>query len=208
MGFLKSAFDSVSRIHSKPGYLKRLGSPDLYTAIRTTPSNYFRYLAGPSQTVVPGTEVIVPVATIYGQRRLNVAVNVAPISGTFTFSFDLNGTTVTTGALDFDADQVDIQAALRLIAGCENVTVTGDLQALSFIVDFIGVKLIANAVLNVGSLLGVVVPSYTYSAIAWAAPFIKRGDKIQDASGNYTVTEVIEIPDLGGDIMGYRLRVE
>lgn len=208
MGMMKSAFNAVTRLHSQPGFIKRPGTPDIYSVMRMTPSNYFRYLAGPSYTVVTGSEAIIPIGTIYGQQRVDVAVNAAPTSGTWTIGFDLNGAPVVTGSLDFDADLSDIQAALRLITGCELVTVTGDLQALAFTINFIGVKQIANVVVALGSLVGTATVTYSYVAIAWPAPLIKRGDRILTSAGSFTAKEVIEMPDLGGEILGYRVRYE
>lgn len=205
---MKSAFSAVTRIHSQVGYIKRLGTPDIFSPMRMTPSNYFRYLAGPSQTVVTGSECIIPVATIYGQQRIDAFVDIAPTSGTWTIGFDLNGTPVVTGSLDFDADASDIQAAIRLIAGCENVTVSGDLQSLTVIVNFIGVKQVINLLVDISSLVGPSVVAYLYLAIAWPTPLIKRGDRIVNDSGSFTAKEIIEMPDLGGEILGYRVRYE
>jgi hypothetical protein len=208
MGLMKSAFNAVTRLHSQGGWIKRPGSPDLFTPMRMTPSNYFRYIAGPSQTVVTGSECIIPIATIYGQQRVDVTVDALPTAGTWTISFDLNGTTVTTGSLAFDAIGADIQASLRLISGCENVTVIGDLQSTSTQISFIGVKSASNITVNLGSLVGTATAAYEYKSIAWTTPLIRRGDRILNASGSFTAKEVIEMPDLGGEIIGYRIRYE
>lgn len=209
MGMLKNAFNAVTRVNSQPGFIKRLGTPDIYSPMRMTSSNYFRYLAGPSQTVVTGSECIIPLGAIYGQQRVDVAVNAAPASGTWIFAFILNGSPAMTGALDFDADASDIQAAIRLIAGCENVTVSGDLQHELVTVNFIGVKQVNNISIDISSLVGVATVAYNYKSIAWAAPAIRRGDRIFNSAGViFTVTEVIEMPDLGGETMGLRVRYE
>jgi hypothetical protein len=208
MGFLKSAFDVATRLHSQAGYIKRLGTPDIYSAMRMTPSNYFRYLAGPSQTVVAGSECIIPVSTIYGQQSVTISPDVVPTDGTWTIGFTLNGTPVTTGSLEFDAVGADIQVALRLITGCENVTVVGDLQAGSLVINFVGVKQVTSVSVPIGSLIGTLNVSYVYGAIAWPALAVKRGDRIINSSGTFTITEVIEMPDIGGSILGYRTRYE
>lgn len=41
------------------------------------------------------------------------------------------------------------------------------------------------------------------------SPVIKKGDKlITDIYGQVTINEIIEMPDLGGSILGYRVRCE
>lgn len=41
------------------------------------------------------------------------------------------------------------------------------------------------------------------------SPVIKRGDKIvHDLYGSMAIDEVIEMPDIGGEIMGWRVRCE
>lgn len=208
MGLLKSAFSAVIQIHSQPGYLKRLGTTDIYSPIRTAPSNYFRYLQGPSHTVVTGSELILPVSTIYGQQRIDATIDAAPSAGTWTISFDLNGSTQTSASLDFDADMTDIQTTLRLIAGCEAVTVTGDLQAEAVTINFIGVKSVQNLSIDLTSLTGTATVAYAYLPIAWPTPAVKRGDRLLLTGGSFTATEVIEMPDLGGEVIGYRVRFE
>lgn len=208
MGLLKTAFNQIVRIHSAPGFLRRPGSPDIYSPIRAAQSNYFRYLAGPSHTVVTGAEVVIATSSIYGQQKVTTAVDAPPTAGTWTISFALNGTTVTTGSLAFDAIGSDIQAALRLIAGCENVTVVGDLQSSSTQISFIGVKSAANIALDLSSLTGTASATYDYSAIAWPSPEIKRSDKLILANVSYTAVEVIPMYDLGGEVIGYRVRYD
>lgn len=106
---LRQAFNALSRVHSRAAELKRFGTPDVTTACRITPSNYFRFLEGPSSTTIHGREFVIP--------------------------------------LDSIVDPPD--------------------------------------------------------------PAIKKGDKIVDTVlGGMTIKEIIEIPDLGGAIMGYRVRAE
>lgn len=209
MGVLKPAFNTVCRLHSRPAMLKRLGTPDIFTQVRTTPSQYFRYLAGPSQTVVPGSEVVIPVATMFGQPQVVFLPNLAPTGGTFKLSFkiDGSGSTVTTGDLDFDADDTDIQLAVRLLTGCTNATVTGSLLT-SISILFVGAKSVELASVDSSSLVTTTSVAGVSSYVPWDS-LIKRGDKIIDAAqGSFTVKEIIEMPDLGGDIMGYRVRLE
>lgn len=61
---LRQAFNALARVHSRAVTLKRLGSPDLTTACRITPSNYFRFLEGPSSSTIHGREFIIPVDSI------------------------------------------------------------------------------------------------------------------------------------------------
>lgn len=209
MGILKSAFNAAARIHSRPAWIKRPGSPDLYTAMRMTPSQYFRYLAGPSQTVVTGSECIIPVATIFGQQSATITMDAPPSAGAWTISFVLNGTPVTTGSLDFHAAASDIQDALRLIAGCENVETAGNLVDDGFTtINFIGVKQVENVSIDSSGLTGVATVTITYTPIAWPDPLIKRGDRIINTDGTFTAVEVIVMPDIGGAVMGYRVRYD
>lgn len=110
MGLLATAFNAMTKLHGRDAVLKRFTTPsDLTSAIRITPSNYFRNLEGPSATIIRGREFIIPVASI-----------ATPLT-----------------------------------------------------------------------------------------PVIKRGDKIVDAVfGSLAIDEITEMYDLGGEIMGYRVRVE
>lgn len=106
---IRAAFNTLTKIHSRDATLKRLGSPDLTTTCRITPSNYFRNLEGPSATTIHGREFIIPLDSIASK---------------FT-------------------------------------------------------------------------------------PVLKRGDKIVDTQfGSLAIDEIIEIYDLGGEVMGYRCRME
>lgn len=61
---VRQAFNTLAKIRSRVATLKRLGSPDQTTECRITPSNYFRFLEGPSHTVVHGREFIIPTDSI------------------------------------------------------------------------------------------------------------------------------------------------
>ncbi len=341
MGLLKSAFNASCRLHSRPMTHKRLTAspnPTLYSPARGTPSNYFRYLAGPSQTVVTGSEFILPVSSLTGTQVQLVTFDQVPTTGTWTLSYN----SVATSNLNFDATASDIQVALRLISGLSGVTVTGNYTA-GFTITMYGIQspVILVAAVSVagtpqvtigpfgsprvfdsniqdftfdeglpGSVLytidptdikvtipdtasvangdhlvfgddsgnyyylilaidGVQLPisgpwvlgpdatdiwiyvsvatgntsqqntqalqtklagtaaftanlTSSYSGIGFDAaitvtiqnsgvlfdPLILRGDKLLDGSKVYTIKEVIELPDIGGDTMGYRCRVE
>lgn len=61
---LQGAFNALFIIHSRPAVLKRLGSPDVQTNVRIMPSNYFRFLEGPSHTTIHGREFIISKVSI------------------------------------------------------------------------------------------------------------------------------------------------
>lgn len=209
MGMLKAAFTTVCRLHSRSGYLKRPGTPDIYSAIRITPSQYYRNTVGPSQISYTGKEVIVPVAAIIGQLQQSFTPDVAPTAGTFTLSFKINGvdSLLTTSALDFDSDATDIQSALRLLTGLENVTVTGSLLTV-LIISFIGVKSVDVSSIDISLLTTTADVAINASSVPWDSPLFKRGDKIIDATGTNTIKEIEELVDLGGEVMGCRLRMD
>ncbi len=61
----RAAFNSLTYFHSRAATLKRLATPsNLESAIRITPSNYFRNQEGPSQVIIEGREFIIPLDTI------------------------------------------------------------------------------------------------------------------------------------------------
>jgi len=61
---VREAFNTLTKIHSRSVTLKRLGSPDLSTTCRITPSNYFRNLEGPSHTTIKGREFVISIDSI------------------------------------------------------------------------------------------------------------------------------------------------
>ena len=61
---VREAFNTLTKIHSRTVTLKRLGSPDLTTTCRITPSNYFRNLEGPSHTTIKGREFVMSLDSI------------------------------------------------------------------------------------------------------------------------------------------------
>lgn len=207
MGLLKSAFNMVSRLHSIPMTHKRIGGgavPTIYSPVRGTPSNYFRYLAGPAETVVTGAEFILPVAVFLGTAAQRVSFSTVPTTGTWKLSYN----SVATSDLSFNAIASDIQTALRLITGLGNVTVTGDYTA-GFTVNLFGIQTPFTLVgANGGSVLDASITVATLPIGILPIPLLARGDKLLDGSKSWTVKEIIDMPDLGGDTVGYRVRVE
>jgi hypothetical protein len=98
----------------------------------------------------------------------------------------------------------DVQTALREITGLEGVTVSGDTTD-GMDVAMYGIQSPLQLVSSPppGGVIDV-----SYGVGVPFSPLIARGDKLIDSSKHLTVKEVIEIPDLGGEIMGYRVRVE
>jgi len=201
---LKQAFNAVSRIHSRAAKIKRLGSPDIYSPIRITPSNYFRYLEGPSQMVIHGREFIIPIDTMKGHATQLISFSVVPTLGGFYLTYNA----INTSVFPFNESAANIQIALRLIAGLSNITVTGNFTS-GFLVTFIGVDspLMLTSTLDVTPLDAVITISES-TGVPWI-PIIKRADKIIDPTyGPMAIDEIIEIVDIGGEIMGFRVRAE
>lgn len=201
---LKKAFNLISRIHSREAVLKRMGTPDLYSPIRITQSNFFRYLEGPSQIVIRGREFVIPVDTMLGTLSQRISFSQVPTAGTFTLSYGVTATS----AFDKDSNAAAIQAALRAISGLSAVTVTGS-YAAGFVVVFYGVNTPSTLTYTMG-----VTPLDATITISQGTPVefspkIKRGDKIIDATyGHLAIDEIIEMIDIGGEIMGYRVRTD
>lgn len=212
MGVLKPAFNSITRLHSRAATLRRLGTTTTVyeTAIRITPSNYFRFIDGPSATVIRGREFIIPIDSMLGWPTETIVFgnddDGFPTGGTYKLG-NAAGDTVD---LDFDSDATVIEAAIQDILGYEDATVSGDyLNGLS--ITFINV--VAPLLLNMtdnqltdGGNFASQYPTALY--VPWT-PIIKRADKIIDTTlGHMAIDEIVEVVDLGGDIMGYRIRCE
>lgn len=201
---LKTAFNLLTRMHSRAATLKRLGSPNLYSPIRITPSNFFRYLEGPSQIVIRGREFIIPVDTIKGTATQLISFDQVPSVGGFYLSYGGDDTEV----FESDAVAADIEAALQAFTGLENVTVTGNFTD-GFLVTFLGVdgpEIMTftmddpplDAEITIAESTGVLFD-----------PIIKRADRIVDPLlGTLAIDEIIEMVDIGGSIMGLRCRTE
>lgn len=209
---LRQAFNALTRIHSRPAQLKRLGAsvndPDIYSPCRITPANYFQYLRGPENTAIHGREFIIPADSMLGQFSQNIAFSAAPASGTFKLRYGVTSTT----ALAHNAPPEDIQSAIRLLPGLASAVVTGSINAgLSVI--FQGFSTQPNLISVVDSTLASAVPAAVTSTVTQAyqkwSSLIERGDKLVDTVYNLlTVDQIVEMVDMGGDIMGYRVRAE
>lgn len=208
MGILSAAFNALANIHSRSAIMKRLGTPDLTSNIRITPSNYFRFLEGPSHTVSRGREFIIPVTSIVGTPIQTISFDVVPTTGTFLLTY--NGTDTT--LLGITDDAASIQVALRLIPALANVVVAGSFATQTFTVTFYGVATpyLLTSTLTLGDELDATI-SIVQNTVGqpWSGGTIKRGDKILDNSfGSMAIDEIIEMVDLGGAIMAYRVRCE
>ncbi len=203
---LKTAFNALTRLHSRAATLKRLGSPDIYSPIRITPSNYFRFLRGPEYTTIKGAEFIIPVDTMLGEFAQNIVFSIAPDAGTFKLKFGA----LTSGSLSWNSTSGAIQTALRLLTGYENVVVTGSIAA-GLKVTFTGVSSsptigeLADNTLTASAVA--VIAAFSNTNTLWTRP-IKKGDVIIDGSSRWTTDEIIEMHSLGATIMGYRLRCD
>lgn len=206
---IRAAFNTLTRIHGRTGQLKRPGSPDIYSPCHLTPSNFFRFLRGPEATVIHGREFIIPIDTMLGQFAQTVAFGEQPVVGTFKLSYNGNDTT----DLAFNVSAAAVQTALRLLAGLSDVLVTGDV-ATGFTVVFPGFSTIplilvptdSATLLDVDTDPVTITASQTYQV--WTNR-LKRGDKIVDSIyGLLTIDEVMEMVDLGGAVMGFRVRSE
>ncbi len=60
---LKDAFNALLGIHKRTMTIKRLGASGAFGStgieIQATPSNYYRNLQGPAETVMPGNEFVI-----------------------------------------------------------------------------------------------------------------------------------------------------
>lgn len=206
---LKPAFNLLSRLHSRTATLKRFGTPDIYSPVRIMPSSYFRYLEGLSTTTIRGREFILPIDTMKGHSSQTISFDVNPTAGDFTIGYGM----LNTGSIAFDAVAANVQTALRLLAGLENVTVTGSILSTTGLnIVMIGIQ--TPSVFTVLSTMtdvddeDVVVTVSAGAYVAWS-PMIKRADKIIDSVyGHLAIDEIIEIVDIGGAIMGFRCRCE
>ena len=201
---LKQAFNAITRLHSRSATFKRPGTPDIFSPVRITPSNYFRYLEGPGNTVIHGREFVIPIDTLKGHYTQLITFSAAPTSGGFILSYDGDDSAV----IAWDDVAADVQTALQALTGLTNVTVTGNYTD-GFLVKFIGVN---TPLLLVASMdatpLNATITIAESDNVLWS-PIIKRGDKIVDSVyGSLAIDEIIEIVDLGGPVMGFRCRCE
>ena len=198
---LKSAFNAIIKIHSREALLKRLGTVDTYSPIRISPSNYFRFLRGPEHTTIAGREFIIPVDSIKGQFAQLISFSTVPTSGVFKLKFGAS----TTGELTYDSTTAEIKTALAALPGLSNVAVSGDYTS--------GIYVILQG-FKVAPSLGEVVDSTLDSTVTIANTYwpistaIVKGDRILDGTKLYTADEIMEMVDLGGNIIGYRVRCD
>lgn len=207
---IKQAFNTLARLHSRPATLKRFGTPDIYSPIRITPSNYFRFLEGPGSTTIHGREFVIPVSTMLGNATQLITFGEAPVAGDYILTYD----SVDSAEIAFNDNAAAVQSKLRAVTGLSYVTVTGNLSD-GFLVTFVGVDSPETLIPSMGVTpltdvndeeVEITVAQSDY--VAWDDK-IKRGDKIVDSIfGSIAVDEIIEINDLGGGIMGYRVRCE
>lgn len=201
---LKQAFNALIRIHSRAATLKRIGSPNIYSPIKIAPSNYFRYIQGPSSVVIRGREFIIPIDSMKGTATQLISFAAVPSAGGFYLTYSGSDTAV----FLFSAVAGDIQTELRLISGLEDVTVTGNFTS-GFLITFYGVEAPTAVTYTMdGTPLDTTITIESSVAVLWS-PIIKRGDKIIDVTyGHLAIDEIIEMVDIGGAIIGYRCRCE
>ena len=206
---LRSAFNAILKIHSRAAQLKRPGNPDLYSPCRISPSNYFRFLRGPEFTVIHGREFVIPASTMLGSFAQSISFSPTPTAGTFKLSYATNDTSI----LNWNDNAATIQTALRLLAGLSNVLVTGSISA-GLVITFAGFSTAPTQVTVENSTLeGAGATPSTASLLStytlWPSAYLERGDKIVDSVyGLMTIDEIIEMVDLGGQPMGFRVRAE
>jgi len=205
---LKVAFNMLTRMHSRSAQLRRPGSIDIYSPCRITPSNYFRFLQGPEATTIHGREFIIPLDTLVGQYSKLLTFSTNPVTGVYNLTYNSNSTTDLSPA----SSAADIQTALRLLAGLSNVLVEGS-YVLGFSIVFNGFNAEPLALTVTNSTLQDNTPAAVTTTITngfelWDQR-IRRGDKIIDSVyGSQTIDELIEMVDVGGAVMGYRVRCE
>lgn len=201
---LKPAFNIMTKLHSRSVTIKRIGSPDIVSAGRATPSNYFRFLEGPSATTIRGREFILPIDTLTGHKSQIVTFSAIPTVGAFILSYLGNST----AEIPFDVTSANLQTALRLVDGLEAVTVSGD-ATTGFKIVMVGITVDTLIVSSQGGTPVDATISVNTSAMVPWSPILRRGDIIIDpVVGHMAMDEIIEIVDLGGDIMGFRVRCE
>lgn len=203
---LSQAYNSILRLHSKPALLKRLGSAagtDIYSPVRITPSNFFRFHSGPEYVTVKGKEFVISVANILGQYAQTMVFDQIPTSGTYKIQFGAS----LSGVLNFDDSNSVVQTALRLVAGLEKVLVTGSYTAgFLFVFQNESTERVLGEI-SASTLSPTVSTTFTKTHDAWVLP-LKKGDRVLDGSSVYSIDEVIDMVDLGGAIMGFRCRCD
>lgn len=202
---LRTALNALTRLHSRPAMLKRLGTVDIYSPCRLTPSSYFRFLRGPEYTTIKGVEFVIPVDSMTGQFAQLLSFDLIPDSGTFKIKVNAD----TTNDINFDATASDIQTELRLIPALVNVIVTGSFL-LGFTIIFVSLSSSPTVSVEDNLLMETtnsVVTSLKITPSVWA-DLLKKGDRIIDGSRQWAVDEIIELHDIGAQVMAYRCRAD
>lgn len=208
---LRQAFNSLTGLHGRAAQLRRPATIDFYSPCKITPSNYFRFAAGPEFTDIHGREFVIAVDSMRGHFAQVISFDALPTQGSFKLDYNGNQTT----ALAFNVNAASVQTALRLLAGLADVTVSGSVSA-GFTVVFPGFSTEPILILPAdhATLLDTdneaVEITIAQSFSAWTAPILKSGDTIVDTAvyGEMTIKEIIEMSDLGGSVMGFRVRAE
>ncbi len=153
--------------------------------------------------VIRGREFIIPLDTIRGTAQKLVSFEDEPSAGTFTFTYDSD----TSAPINFDDDSAAVQVAMRALDGLENVIVSGDF-ATGFIVAMVGVQEILALTVTPDMDFDAEITVGDHDYEPWETT-LKRGDKIIDSvHGQMAIDEIIEMPDVGGAIMAFRIRCE
>jgi len=203
---LKSALNALTRIHSRTALLKRLGTVNAYSPCRITPSNYFRFLRGPEYTTITGVEFVIPLDSMLGEFSQSLTFNETPDAGVFKLKFDGDETE----ELTFESTAAEIQTQLRTITALANVVVAGSFSE-GFTFTFAGLSSAPDLLEVTGSTLEEGGDSVTTTIIntysAWSEP-LKKGDRIIDGERSWAIDEIIEMHDVGAQVMAYRVRCD
>jgi hypothetical protein len=203
---LKTALNALSVIHSRPAQLKRLGSPDSYSPCKLMPSNFFRNLNGPEYTTIRGYEFILPIDSLKGHFAQDLTFSAVPDNGTFKLKFGTNET----NDINFDATALDIETELQALPSMSNVGVTGDFST-GFKIIFYGFQVATGLGQVTDNLLtessNPVSDTWAQSYLPWSET-IKKGDRILEGTRVYAIDEIMEMHDLGAQVMAYRVRAD
>ena len=201
---LDQAFNLLLNFRGKLGTLKRLGSPDLYSPARIADSNYSRLLSGPENTTIKGIEFVLSAQSFLGSNTVEAEFFAEPTDGTFTIT--VNG--FTSDDLDFAITPEDLQLAVRALDASLVTVVVGGTELENFTLKFYGIKAKPTVSFNTDDLDTTILAAALYEP--WPDPIPKRGDRIIDEKHGrtYSILEVIEMSEAGGNVIGYRLRCD
>ncbi len=202
---LRMAFNAIARLQSRPATLKRPGTPDIFSPVRLTPSNFFKFTKSLEYTTIKGTEFVIPSDTLTGEFSQSFVFSAVADAGNYKLKFG----SLETGSLAFNASAAQIQTALRLLTGYGSVVVTAITSGFKIV--FSGVSTspdlgeLSASTLVIGATA--VTATFTKANIPWSRP-IKTGDVIIDGSNRWSVKDIEDLHDLGASLMGYRVRVD